>query len=137
MSLYLCVYAGDREVEGVEVGPYADFNGLRLAIVRELEGGVTGSRFPVLMAHSDCDGEWPLEACGRLRDELAAIAAAMKALPPRDWVSEWQRAAALQAGVRPRNAFESFVDVDGRFLLERLAELVEAALAEEAPILFQ
>jgi len=137
MSLYLCVFAGAREVEGVEVGPYADFNGFRIAIVRELEGGVTGSRFPVLMAHSDCDGEWPVDACGRLRAEIAAIAAAMKDRAPREWVSEWQRDAALLAGVRPRNAFESFVDVDGRFLLERLAELVEAALEHQAPILFQ
>ena len=134
MSLYLCVYAGGREVEGVEVGPYADFNALRGAIIRELEAGIPGSSYPVLISHSDSDGEWPVAACVRLRAELAAIASAMKARPPREWVSDWQRNAARSG---PRNAFESFVDVDGEFLLERLQGLVEAALANNAPILFQ
>ena len=112
MSLYLCVFAGDREVDGVEVGPYGIFNALREAIVRELEGGIPGSRFPTFILHSDCAGEWPAAAAAALGAELAAIAAA------------------LSLG-------ERFVDVDGEPLLARLQALVAAAQERRAPILFQ
>lgn len=117
MSLYLCVFEGSDEIEGVEVGPYANFNALRDAIASQLEGGTAGSRFPTLMLHSDCDGEWDLDACARLKTELSAIAA--------------------EAGLRHASAFGSFLDVDGQFLLERLQALVETALRRRQPILFQ
>jgi Immunity protein 70 len=137
LSLYLCVFAGDREIAGVEAGPYADFNALRETIVAELEGGAPGSRFPTFVLHSDCDGEWPVAAVAALAGELASIAAALQARPPRPFFSDWQREAARSRGREPRNACESFVDVDGEFLLERLQGLAEAALREKQPILFQ
>jgi hypothetical protein len=40
-------------------------------------------------------------------------------------------------GLVPQNAFESFIDVDGEFLLERLQNLVKNALKHQLPILFQ
>ena len=115
MSLYLCVFAGDREVDGVEIGPYGNFNALREAVVRELEDGIPGSRFPTFILHSDCAGEWPAAAGTALGAELAAIAAAL----PR------------------REDGERFVDVDGEPLLARLQALVAAAREHRAPILFQ
>jgi hypothetical protein len=126
MSLYLCVFAGEQEMEGVEVGPYSDYNALREYIVRELEGGAPGSRFPSFILHSDCDGEWSVDECRKLHSELAGIGAAMKSLPPL-----------AAAGSLPRNAFESFVDVDGQCLIDRLINLVEVALQKGRPILFQ
>ena len=137
MSLYLCVYAGDREVEGVEVGPYADFNTFRATVSRELEAGAAGSRYPTLISHSDCDGEWPAGACADLRDELASIARAMKERPAGGFPSDWQREVARAGGLEPRNAFECFMDVDGKFLIERLQGLVGVALENDLPILFQ
>ena len=130
MSLYLCVFAGEQEMEGVEVGPYSEYNALRRYIVRELEGGAAGSRFPSFVLHSDCDGEWPVEVCRRLHSELAEISGAMRSLPPVE-------SGEVAPGAHPANDFESFVDVDGRFLIDRLIDLVEVALQKGRPILFQ
>jgi hypothetical protein len=137
MSLYLCVLAEESELAGLEVGSYADYNALRAAIAAELEGGAAGSRFPTFMLHSDCDGAWPAEACVRLQEEVGAIAAEMRDRPARPFPSEEQRNAAAARGLAPGNGFESFVDVDGEFLLERLQRLVAVALQQNRPILFQ
>lgn len=137
MGLYLCVFEGDEELEGVEVGLYADFNALRDYVTRELEAGKLGSRFPTLIVHSDCDGEWSASECEKLRDELAVIAMELKARPAVGFTSEWQRTVAKSVGLVPRNAFESFIDVDGEFLIERLQGLAEFAYRYQSPILFQ
>ena len=39
MGLYLCVFEGDEELDGLEIGSYADFNVVREYIVRQLEDG--------------------------------------------------------------------------------------------------
>jgi hypothetical protein len=137
MGLYLCIFEDDEDIDGVEVGPYADFNGFRDFVVRELEGGREGSQFPVLILHSDCDGEWPVAECRKLQDELSAIASAMKKLPAVPFVSEWQKAVAKAIGLVPASALESFVDVDGEFLVGRLQALVGKALERGLPIVFQ
>lgn len=74
----------DEEVDGVEVGHYSDFAALRDYVTRELEGGRAGTRFPTLVIHSDCDGEWSPTDCGKLIGELAELAVEMrqKAPPP-------------------------------------------------------
>lgn len=137
MSLYLCVVAEGDEVAGVDVGGYGDFNAFRRTVVDELERGCAGSQFPTLIRHSDCDGEWSVEACARLQRELEAIAAAMKVLPPVNFPAEWQKNTARALGLEPRNAFESFIDVDGACLVERLLSLAGIALSRKQPILFQ
>jgi len=58
MGLYLCIFDGEEDVNGVEIGSYADYNALRDYVVRELELGKAGTRFPTFVLHSDCDGEW-------------------------------------------------------------------------------
>ena len=137
MGLYLCIFDGDDEIDGVDVGPYSDFGGLRDYVVRELEGGRAGSRFPTFILHSDCDGEWSVTECARLRAELAEVIAAMQKQPPVPFVSAWQRNVAQEFGLVPKNAFESFVDVNADFVLERIQQLVDVALERRLPILFQ
>jgi hypothetical protein len=39
VGVYLCVFDGDDEVDGVEIGHYSDFGELRDYVVRELKGG--------------------------------------------------------------------------------------------------
>lgn len=137
MGLYLCIFDGEEDVDGVEVGAYADYNALRDCVVRELEAGRAGSRFPTFVLHSDCDGEWPVAECQKLQDELAEIAAALKQRLAVAFSSDWQKVVAKSVGLNPQNAFESFIDVDGEFLLERLQNLAENALARRLPIVFQ
>jgi len=137
MGLYLCIFEGDQDVDGVEVGAYADFNVLRDHIVGELEGGKAGSRFPTFVLHSDCDGEWSVAECEALRGELAEMVTALQERPAIPFVADWQKAVAKSVGLKPQNAFESFIDVDGEFLLERLQNLVNNALTRRLPIMFQ
>lgn len=82
MGLYLAVFDGDDEIAGVDVGPYEAFNQFRDCVIRELERGVVGARFPTLMNHSDCDGEWTVSDCAALRDELRTIAVELRERPP-------------------------------------------------------
>jgi immunity protein 70 of polymorphic toxin system len=137
MGLYLCIFEGDEDIDGLEVGSYADYNALRDYVVRGLEEGKAGSRFPTFVMHSDSDGEWSVEECYQLRDELSAIVEAMKTRPPVEFFSEWQRDVAKSVGLVPQNAFECFIDVDGEYLLERLQDLVEKGITKQLPILFQ
>ncbi len=137
MGLYLCISDGDDEIDGVEAGHYANFNALRDYIVRELEDGKAGSRFPTFIIHSDCDGEWSVAECEKLQSELAGIMTALKTLPAIPFQSDWQKTTAKLVGLNPKNAFESFIDVDGEFLLERLENLVDGALERQLPISFQ
>ena len=102
VGLYLCIFDGDDEVDGDEVGPYSDFGGLRDYVVRELEGGRAGSQFPTFILHSDCDGEWSVTECVRLRTELAQIRSAMQARPPVPFVSDLQRNVAQSFGLVPK-----------------------------------
>ena len=137
MSLYLCVFADGGEADGVDAGAYADFNAFRSYVAGELEGGAAGSRFPNLMLHSDCDGDWAAAACFALHAELRVISAAMRERPPVNFPSVWQRDLARKLDLSPRNALECFLDVDGVPLAERLTQIAEAALSRSQPILFQ
>ena len=137
MGLYLCIFCDDLDVDGVDVGGYADFNSLRDYIVRELENGVAGSQYPTFVLHSDCDGEWSLSDCEKLKHEIPKIINAMQQGAAVSFVSDWQKALAKSIGLNSRNAFESFIDVDGEFLMERLHGLVGNALTRSLPISFQ
>jgi hypothetical protein len=137
MGLYLCVFDGDDELEGVEVGSYADFGVLRDTVRDRLEGGVHGARFPTLMLHSDCDGEWSPDEAKALRRELEEIDRALAALPAVPLEEGWQREVARMFGVSPRNLAECFFDVDGEPLLARLQQLCDVAIQHQRPILFQ
>lgn len=137
MGLYLCIFDGDEEVFGVEVGFYADFGHLRDAVEQSLEGGEPGKRFPVLMLHSDCDGEWSPHDAARLAVELDEIERSFADLPPRPLESEWKLQVAKSLGLRPANLGECFFDVDGEPLLARLKALCKVSVERSLPILFQ
>ncbi|MGB9803117.1 Imm70 family immunity protein [Desulfofundulus sp.] len=55
------------------VGSYGWYHSFRAAVCDYLEGGVWGSRFPLLQDHSDCDGEYTPEEAKRLLKELKEI----------------------------------------------------------------
>lgn len=137
MSLYLCIFDEDEELDGVSVGAYADFGNFRDTIANLLEEGKSGSRFPTLMLHSDCDGEWTVEECSRLAKEIEVIDNEMKELPPQEFLAEWQKKLAKSLRLDPRNLSDCFIDVDGDPLLERLLGLANLAQCHKLPILFQ
>lgn len=137
MSLYLCVFDDDKEIDGVEVGGYDDFNAFRMTVVNRLEGGNLGSKFPTLILHSDCDGEWTAEQCVDLERELGAIETAFREMPPVELHSDWQKAVGSSLCLHPKSLYESFIDVDGEPLLERLSKLCRLSQETGEPILFQ
>ena len=137
MSLYLCVFDDDEELDGVDIGAYSDFGDFRNTIMRELESGTAGSQFPALMLHSDCDGEWSVQDCEKLEQELEMISAEFKQRAPKPFFAEWQKNVAKQCGLHPGNLYDCFIDVDGEPLLERLLGLAKLARRRELPILFQ
>lgn len=137
MGLYLCVFDGDVELDGVEVGRYADFDTLRTTIATLLEDGRHGSRYPVLQMHEDSDGQWSPEESETLAAELREISARLRELPPRPLPSEWQEEVAKSVGLEPANLYECFIDVDGEPLLERLIGLCRLAQERSLPIVFQ
>jgi hypothetical protein len=141
LGLYLCVFTSamdDDEVDGLEVGSYDDFFGFRSAVAAELEGGAWGSRFPVLMSHSDADGEWSSVESAELLGELRIIAEELADVPARGFDSgTWQSAVAKMVGIMPTTRADNFIDVDGEPLLARLMGLAEAAASRGLPISFQ
>ena len=138
MGLYLAIFDDDEELNGVEVGSYADFGAFRDAVAQHLEDGQVGSRFPTLMLHSDCEGSWSPQEAARLHAELTEIAEAFRqlsAVPFR--VDTWQAEVARLLGLRPQSLYESFIDVDGEPLIERLIGLASFSLEHGKEILFQ
>lgn len=137
MGLYLAIFRGDEELDGVEVGAYADFGAFRDAVTNLLESGSPpGSRFPTLILHSDCDGQWSPAECSRLVDELSTIAEAFRRLPPRAIKVGWMVEVAAEKG-QPSNLYDCFFDVDGEPLIDRLANLAKVGVKHGLPILFQ
>jgi hypothetical protein len=137
MGLYLCVFDGDEELDGVEIGSYGDFAFFRDAVAKHLEGDQYGSRFPTLLMHSDSEGEWPPDQAVVLEKELLLIAKESKSLPPVAWPPGWQEDVARQLGLRPANLYDCFIDIDGEPLIERLVDLTKLSQRSRQPILFQ
>jgi len=138
MGLYLTVFDNDEEeVDGIEIGYYADFNYFRDTIVDKLENGNPGSCFPTLILHSDCDGEWSPTDAGKLEEEIKCISDQFKNMPPIVLNSEWKKKVAYDFGINPQNLYDCFFDIDGEPLLERLLRLVRISQERGVPILFQ
>ena len=139
MGLVLCIYE-DREsgddIDGFQVGSYSDFGAWRDFIAAALEHGRWGSRFPTLMMHSDCDGEWSPEDCVALRNELRIIREEMAKLPVVPFPAPWQQQVAEEFGLMPKSALDCFINVDGENLVEAIALLAELAMRLEKPIDF-
>jgi hypothetical protein len=82
MGLYLMLTDGQGELSGIEVGHNSDFALFRNTVLEKLEPNGRGTRFPTLMLHSDCSGEWIPSESRKLAAELEEIAARFKELPP-------------------------------------------------------
>ncbi|KTE42964.1 MULTISPECIES: Imm70 family immunity protein [unclassified Sphingopyxis] len=137
MGLYLAVFDGEEELDGVEVGSYADFGTFRSAVATHIEGGVEGSRCPTLMLHSDCDGQWSPEEAGLLQAELSVIAESFLELPTELLDHGWKPEVAQMFGLRLNSLYDCFFDVDGEPLVDRLMGLAQLSMQRNLPILFQ
>jgi hypothetical protein len=111
VSLYLCIFSGNVEVAGVDVGAYSDFGEFRDRVAQGAEHGAWGSLFPVLMNQPDDEGDWAVEDLVALDAELAALA--------------------------HRRDLDQFRDSEERPLVGSLLALCDAALRVGEPILFQ
>jgi len=137
VGLYLCVFAGDDELEGVEVGSYAYFELFRSTVTELLERGLAGAKYPTLIIHSDGDGEWSPAECVRLKLELDDIARSFASLPPSPFQADWQKQVGKLLGLKPNSLYDSFIDVDGEPLIDRLQRLCDVAIENDEPIWFQ
>jgi hypothetical protein len=137
MGLYLCVFENSEELDGVEVGSYSDFDFFRSSVTELLESGVSGSKYPTLIIHHDSDGEWSSSECELLKHELTSIANSFKQLPGVQFRAEWQKQVGKLLGLKPTSLYDSFIDVDGEPLIERLLQLCNVAIERKSPILFQ
>ena len=86
--------AEPEEIAECDVGHYSDFGCFRDTIARHLDS----DRYPVLMEHSDCDGEWTLAEIPALENELNEIAAKFEALPPEEPVNAFEHTAEYRVG---------------------------------------
>ena len=137
MGLYLCIFDGDKEIDGVEVGPYEDFAAFRYAVARHVERGEAGIKCPILMMHSKSEGEWSPTEAAMLQVELSLISDRFAKLPPEPLVGAWKSEVAKMSGLRPVSLYDCFFDVDGKPLLTRLIGLAQLSQELRLPILFQ
>lgn len=138
MGLYLCVFdETGNELEGVEVGSYADFNFFRDAVTATVENGSSGATCPTLIGHKDSDGEWSSEESSQLLVELNKIADIFSRHPPIKFNSEWKCQVAKLVGIKPSTLAECFFDVDGEPLIERLQQLAKVSVGSGQSIIFQ
>lgn len=137
MSLYLCIFDNEEEIEGVEIGSYSDFNFFRDTVIAIVESGKAGSVCPVLINHSDCDGEWSVSEAIALDSELKVIEESFGKYPAIEFNSPWKSDVAKMFGIKPKNLLDCFFDIDGEPLIERLRHLVKVSIKSNLPILFQ
>jgi hypothetical protein len=133
MGLYLCIFTEDQENElgACEVGHYSDFGCFRDTIARHMRT----ADFPLLMAHSDCDGEWAVDELPALVRELETIAAKFRNLPPEEPKAAFEHTAEYRAGAK--SLYDCFHDVNGENLFEALTTLCRQGISSQRPISFQ
>lgn len=137
MGLYLAVFDGEVEIDGVEVGSYSDFDAFRSAVTINLEGGIEGVLFPTLILHSDCDGEWGPSEARCLEAELKIIRSNFQSLAPTLIPEGWKAEVAALRGLRPRSLYDCYFDIDGESLIERICGLARISYSKQLPIVFQ
>ena len=137
MGLYLCVFDESDEIDGVDVGSYADYGRFVDAVVAHFEKGKRGSGCPIITMHSDSDGQWTPEECSRLDRDLQEIERVFSSLPARPISEGWQVQVTKTFGIKPKTLAECFFDIDGEPLIGRLRGLCQMAVDKRIPILFQ
>ena len=118
-------------MNGWVLGHYSDFGCFRDIIAEALDG----ARYPLLMTHEDCDGEWLPEELPRLRAEVLSIAKELQKLPPRELTDAFEHTTRWRRGAR--NLYECFHNVDGENLFDALAALCDEGIGANLPIKFQ
>ena len=133
MGLYLCIFTEDQEDElgACDVGHYSDFGCFRDTIARHMKA----ADFPVLMTHSDCDGEWTVEQLPALVRELETIGTRFRTLPPEDPQGAFEHTAEYRAGAA--SLYDCFHEVNGENLFEALIGLCKQGISSQRPITFQ
>ena len=131
MSLYFTIFDGEEEVTGWVFGHYSDFGYFRDTIGARL----TAADYPILMTHSDCDGDWPAAKLPALRRELETIAAAFRRLPPEEPKGAFEHTADHRKGAR--SLYDCFHNVDGENIFEALIALCDEGIRRKQPIVFQ
>jgi hypothetical protein len=133
MGLYLCIFTEDQEDElgACDVGHYSDFGYFRDSIARHMKA----ADFPVLMVHSDCDGEWTVEQLPSLVSELEAIAARFRTLPPEEPNGAFEHT--MEYRTNADSLYDCFHEVNGENLFEALIGLCKQGISSQRPITFQ
>jgi len=73
MSLYLCVFLDSKDVSGLDMGSYSDFNHFRMKLLHANASNNNTIRLNTLLNHSDCDGEWTSKQSLSLIKELREV----------------------------------------------------------------
>lgn len=131
MSLYLAIFDGENEIVGWVFGHYSDFGCFRDVIAAKL----LASQFPILMTHSDCDGEWPVSQLPQLQRELKLIAEQFKKLPPEEFKNAFEHTKENRRNAQ--SLYECFYNVDGENIFNALIALADEGIQRNRPILFQ
>lgn len=131
MSLYLCVFDDDQELDGWVFGHYSDFGYFRDLIKEKLAEG----KYPVLLKHSDCDGQWSADEVPQLKAELWEIAAAFRHLPAAQPREAFEHTASYRKDAR--SLYDCFHNVDGENVFEALISLCDLAIQRQKAIQFQ
>jgi len=131
VSLYLCIFDGDDEVNGWVFGHYSDFGCFRDVISAKLRA----DDYPTLMQHSDCDGEWSPQELHRLRSELQTIAERFRRLPAEQPSGAFEHTVEYRRGAK--SLYDCFHNVDGENVFEALIALCEEGIERDRPVLFQ
>jgi hypothetical protein len=131
MSLYLTIFDGDEEVTGWVFGHYSDFGYFRDVIAVKLRA----EDYPVLMTHSDCDGEWTPTQLPQLRRELELIGERFKQLPAEQPQGAFEHTTEFRRGAQ--SLYDCFHNIDGERVFEALIALCDEGIRCDRPILFQ
>lgn len=131
MSLYLTIFDGEEEATGWVFGHYSDFGYFRDVISAKLRP----DDYPILMTHSDCDGEWAPEELPRLRAELQTIGERFRHLPPEQPQGAFEHTEEYRRGAR--SLYDCFHNVDGEKVFEALIALCDEGIRRQRPIIFQ
>ena len=128
----LCLYVLDRppsdedhepeELAECDVGHYSDFGCFRDTIAHHLDA----TRYPILLQHSDCDGEWGVTEIPALQQELHEIGSRFRELAPEEPTGAFEHTAQYRVGAK--SLYDCFHDVNGENLFEALLELCSAAV---------
>jgi hypothetical protein len=131
MSLYLTIFDGADEINGWVFGHYSDFGYFRDTIRDALQV----QNYPILLQHSDCDGEWLPHELGALRQELLTIGERFKALPAKRIENAFEHSAEIHK--KATNLYDCFHNADGENVFEALVALCDLGISRQRAILFQ